>query len=280
MHEGCRHITPHAFSALKRAGQEDEGMFKDEFQAVVNAAKGKAALLKKNPLGYFLASMLAGLFIAFGTFISNGAAAPFYEAGDPMQRIMSSATFAAALSFVICCGAELFTGNNFVLAAAGFRKELKWGEIVKIWIICYIGNLVGSLIGAVVYQLSGVPTGAVAELFASAAESKMTASPVALLLKGILCNTLVCMAVWCSIKLKSDSGKLIMVFWCIFTFMICGFEHSVANMTTMAVGLMNAGDAAVNVGGYIYNLFFVTVGNMIGGVLVVALPYHFIAKEK
>ena len=108
----------------------------------------------------------------------------------------------------------------------------------------------------------------------------MTASPVALLLKGILCNTLVCMAVWCSIKLKSDSGKLIMVFWCIFTFMICGFEHSVANMTTMAVGLMNAGDAAVNVGGYIYNLFFVTVGNMIGGVLVVALPYHFIAKEK
>ena len=76
-------------------------MFKDEFQAVVNAAKGKAALLKKNPLGYFLASMLAGLFIAFGTFISNGAAAPFYEAGDPMQRIMSSASFAAALSFVI-----------------------------------------------------------------------------------------------------------------------------------------------------------------------------------
>jgi len=71
-----------------------------------------------------------------------------------------------------------------------------------------------------------------------------------------------------------------MVFWCIFVFMICGFEHSVANMSILAVGLLNAGDAAVSIGGYFYNLLFVTIGNMIGGVFFVAGPYHVMTKTK
>ncbi|MDO5425888.1 MAG: formate/nitrite transporter family protein [Eubacteriales bacterium] len=255
-------------------------MFNDAYQAVCSGAKGKANLLKKNPLGFFVSSMMAGLFIAFGGFISIGISAPFYEAGDPMQKVMNSASFAVALSFVLMCGAELFTGSNFVLGAAGFRKELSWGEIAKIWVVTYIGNLVGSLLAVAVYQLSGVPTGTVAELFAAAAEKKMTTGPVELICKGILCNALVCMAVWCNTKMKYESGKLIMVFCCIFTFMICGFEHSIANMTTMAVGLLNPGTASVSIGGYIYNLVCVTIGNMIGGIFVVALPYHLISKEK
>ena len=69
-----------------------------------------------------------------------------------------------------------------------------------------------------------------------------------------------------------------MIFWCIFIFIVCGFEHSIANMSIMAVGLFNAGDAAVSIGGYVYNLLFVTIGNMIGGVLFVAWPYRMMAK--
>ena len=229
--------------------------------------------------GYFVSAMIAGLFIAFGSFVSNAVAAPFFEAGDPMQKFMSAATFSVALSLVVMAGAELFTGNNFVLGAAGFAKKLSWGTIVKVWVICYIGNWVGSLIAAFLFQASGAASGTVGELFASASATKMGMAPLNLVLRGIFCNTLVCLAVWCGTKLKSESGKLIMVFLCIITFMLCGFEHSVANMTTLAVGLMNAGDAAVSLGGYFYNLLFVTIGNLIGGVIVVALPYYLIAKK-
>lgn len=252
-------------------------MFQDAFEAVCNAAKGKANLLKKNPAGYFVSALVAGLFIAFGAFISNAIAAPFAEAKDPVQKFMTSFSFAAALSLVVMAGAELFTGNNFVLASAGFAKKMKWGEIIKIWVICYIGNLVGSLISAVIFQYSGAAAGTVGELFAAATERKISMGAMDLFLRGVLCNTLVCLAVWCSIKLKSESGKLIMVFWCILVFMVCGFEHSIANMTIMAVGMMNS---AVSIGGYCYNLFFVTLGNMVGGIVFVALPYYMIAKNK
>ncbi len=255
-------------------------MFQDAFEAVCNAANGKANLFKKNGLGYFVSAMVAGMFIAFGSFISNAVAVPFFEAGDPIQKFMTSWTFAAALSLVIGAGAELFTGNNMVLGAAGFAKKMRWGLIIKIWVVCYIGNFVGSILAAGIFQVTGLTSGTLGQLFAAASEKKMAAGAVELVARGLLCNTLVCLAVWCSIKMKSESGKMIMVFWCILTFMVCGFEHSIANMTTLAVGLMNAGEAAVSIGGYFYNLFFVTIGNILGGLLFVALPYFVVSKEK
>ena len=80
--------------------------------------------------------------------------------------------------------------------------------------------------------------------------------------------------------MKSESGKLIMVFWCIFVFMVTSCEHSVANMSIMGVGLLNPGTASVSVGAYCLNLLLVTIGNIIGGAIFVALPYYIIAKEK
>ena len=200
-------------------------MYQDAFEAVCNAAKAKTDLFKKNPLGYFVSAMVAGMFIAFGAFISNAAAAPFADAQDPMQKFMNSMTFSAALSMVLMAGADLFTGNNFILSSAAFAKKMKWSDVIKIWVVCYIGNLVGSLVAAFIFQASGAASGTVGQLFAAAAEKKMTAPAINLVLKGLLCNTLVCIAVWCSIKLKSESGKLIMIMWCILTFMVCGFEH-------------------------------------------------------
>ena len=82
-------------------------MFQEAYLSVCSGAKAKAGLLKNNPLGFFVSSMMAGLFIAFGGFISIGISAPFFEAGDPMQKVMNSASFAVALSFVLMCGAEL-----------------------------------------------------------------------------------------------------------------------------------------------------------------------------
>lgn len=256
-------------------------MFKDTYQAVCDAAKGKAKLYQSNPLGFWMATVLAGIFIAFGGFVSIAVSAPFYEAGEVgVQKLLNAVTFSVALCFVLMCGGELFTGSNLVLGAAGLRKELRWSEIAKLWAITWIGNFIGSILAVVIFELTGMADGTVAELFASAAEKKMTMGAAALFCRGIFCNMLVCMAVWCSIKMKTESGKLIMVLCCIVTFVICGFEHSVANMTTLTIGMLHAGEHSVSPGGYLYNLVIVTAGNLVGGVLFVACPYHLISRER
>lgn len=255
-------------------------MFKNEFDAVCNAGKNKIGFLEKNLLGYFIASLIAGMFIAFGSLVTFTIGSGLAAVNSPFTKIIQSFAFSAALSLVVAAGAELFTGNNFVLASSSFAKQVAWKKTVKLWIICYIGNWIGSLATAGMFQLGGVPKGAIGEYFATVSAAKMALSPMEMIVRAILCNILVCLAVWCSIKLKSETAKLIMVFWCIFVFMSCGCEHSVANMSVMAVGLFNPGEAVVSIGGYFSNLLFVTLGNMIGGILFVALPYFLISKEK
>ena len=255
-------------------------MFKEEFGAVCKAAQGKVKFLENNPFGYMVSSIIAGIFIAFGGFITFTLGTPFGAIGSPWAKVLQSFSFAAALSLVIMAGAELFTGNNMVLAEGSFNGDVSWGKTIKTWIWCYIGNFIGSILAIGIFQLSGVPKGEVGAYFAKASAAKMALDPIQLLTRALFCNMLVCLAVWCGFKIKSESAKLIMIFWCIFVFMICGFEHSIANMSILGVGLLNAGDAAVSIGGYFYNLFFVTIGNMIGGVFFVAGPYHIMAKTK
>jgi len=255
-------------------------MFRDEFQNVCNGAKGKLALLNNNPLGYFISAMVAGIFIAFGGFVTFSIGGFLTASGETMTKVITSASFAAALSLVVMAGAELFTGNNFVMASASFAKEVKWSDSIKLWVVCYIGNLAGSLLAAVMFHFTGIPTGAVGEFFANTAAAKMAGSSLNLFVKAIFCNMLVCIAVWCGTKMKSESGKLIMIFWCIYVFMVCGFEHSIANMTAMAVGLLDPnGVTGITVGGYVHNLIWVTLGNMVGGIGFVAWPYYMIQKK-
>lgn len=256
-------------------------MFRDEFQNVCNAAKNKAALLKNNPLAYFISAMVAGMFIAFGGFVTFTVGGVLTAAGSTITKVVMGISFASALSLVVMAGAELFTGNNFVMASASFAKEVSWAETVKLWVVCYVGNLAGSLLAAVLFHLTGLPTGTVGEYFATVAATKMSGTAVNLLVKGILCNTMVCLAVWCGSKMKSESGKLIMILWCIYVFMVCGFEHSIANMTVMAVGLMDPnGIEGITIAGYLHNLLWVTIGNVLGGVFLVAWPYYMIQKKK
>ncbi|NCB92459.1 MAG: formate/nitrite transporter family protein [Clostridia bacterium] len=256
-------------------------MFKDEYQAVCNAGAAKSNLLKKNPVGYFVAAMVAGMFISFGSFVAF-TLGQVISCGDAAcwTKLSQAFAFAAALSLVIMAGSELFTGNNFVMCSAAIRKTVSWADTIKLWVVCWIGNLVGSLLSVLVFQLSGIPTaseGVVADYFIKISEGKVGLGPVELISRAILCNILVCLAVWCGIKMKSESGKLIMIFWCIIVFMICGFEHSVANMSIVGVGVANGG---ISIGQYFYSVLMASLGNVIGGAVFVALPYHLISKEK
>ena len=253
-------------------------MFYDDITAAANAAKAKYGLLKSNPLGYFLAAMLAGAFIGFGVLLAFTLGGQL--GGSPFTKLVMGCAFGIALSLVVMAGAELFTGNNLVMAVGAAKKTVPFGGCLKVWGMGYLGNLVGSIVLALLFVGCGLATGSVGEFISSGAATKASLPALDLVCRGILCNMLVCLAVWCSFRCKSESGKLIMVFWCLLAFITTGFEHSIANMTLLTVSLLSpSATAAVSLSGAVYNLVWVTVGNLIGGVLLVALPYLTIARK-
>ena len=177
-------------------------------------------------------------------------------------------------------GSELFTGNNMIMTMGIAKKSVTLKDAIKLSVICFFGNLVGSILLAILFWSAGLSTGQVGEFIANTAAAKMNIAFVPLLVRGILCNILVCLAIWCSFKCKSESAKLIMIFWCLFAFITSGFEHSIANMTLLTIGLLEPYSAGVSISGYVYNLSVVTLGNMIGGIVFVAIPYYLISKKK
>ena len=252
-------------------------MFKPDVLKTVSGAESKVNMLKKDPAGYFVLSMLAGAFVGVGVLLAFTVGGLLDGAAN--TKIIMGLTFGVALSLVIMAGSELFTGNNMVMALGLMDHKIKFKDAAWLWVLCWLGNLAGALVLAVIYHFTGLGTGNVAAFMASSAATKMSLGIVPLITRGMLCNFLVCLAVWCANRATSDAGKLIMVFWCLFAFITTGFEHSIANMTLMAVALMEPAEQAVSIGGYFYNLVFVTIGNMIGGICFVALPYYFASRK-
>lgn len=251
-------------------------MFHKEVDQVAQAAAGKVRFLKTNPGGYFLASVLAGMFIGFGVLFSFTIAS---LRDLSLTKLVMGMSFACALSFVVMAGAELFTGNNFVMAMGVMKKTVSAGEMLKLWLICFLGNWAGGIFLALIFSHTGLANDAFLQAIAAAASAKVSVPFVPLLLRGALCNMLVCLAVWCSMKMKSEAGKLIMIFWALSLFFTVGFEHSVANMTLLTLGAL-APHTAMTAGAYMYNLLTVTLGNILGGVFLVAIPYALIGKRE
>ena len=231
-------------------------MFREDYLTICENGRKKLDFFRSRPFGYFL------------------------SAGSTAVKFLVSLVFAAALSLVIAAGCELFTGNNLVLGAASLNRTVSWRDTALLWFVCYVGNLLGSWVLILLFQATGI-TGneAIASFFVTTAQSKVSQGALALFTRGILCNICVCLAVWCSVRLKNEAARLIMVVWCILIFMICGFEHSIANMTIIGTALLNTTTQDVTLSGYVWNLVFVTLGNMVGGTVFVALPYHLVAQE-
>jgi nitrite transporter len=253
-------------------------MFFEEISAVMNSARVKTDFLKKNPMGYFLASILAGVFVGFGILLIFSIGGMLE--GQPYVKIVMGLSFGIALSLVIIAGAELFTGNNFVMTVGALGKTVSWSETLKLWSVCFIGNWLGAVILALIFQGSGLAKGATGEFIAAASAVKMNMELLPLFFRAILCNMLVCLAIWSSFRCKSESGKLIMVFWCLFAFITSGYEHSVANMTLLTVAILSPLSSDITIVGYFYNIIVVTLGNMVGAIVGLAVPYYIISRKQ
>lgn len=242
-------------------------------EQVSNAAESKVQLLKNSKGKYFLSAFMAGMFIGLGillTFTVGGV-----SSGLPTNKILMGVSFGIALSLVVVFGTELFTGNNMVGVTGMLNKAITFKDMIFMWIAAYIGNVVGSVVLAIIYVFSNSASKPVVD-FIVKVKAKVAALPQELFFKGILCNILVCLAVLAGIKLKEETARLIMVFWCLFAFITAGFEHSVANMTLLMMGIMYKG---ITLNGYFYNLLFVTLGNIVGGGFIGYACYYLGKKE-
>ena len=247
--------------------------------AAAAAARTKVLYLCNKPLGYLVLSALAGVYVGFAVVLVFAVGAPLVAAGSPFAKLVMAAAFGVALSLVTFAGAELFTGNNLVMTLGALRGTVSARALAAVWLVSFAGNLLGALGLAWLVAQSGVLAGAPqAEVLERAVATKMHLSFPALFLRGLLCNWLVCLGVWTALRAQSEAGKLVMIWWCLFAFVGVGFEHSVANMTLLGIGLLQPHGAAVSWSGFVQNLVPVTLGNIVGGALFVGGAYWLAAR--
>jgi formate transporter len=217
--------------------------------------------------------VLAGAFIAFGAMFSTLALT-----GSPLGfgpgRVLAGLAFSLGLVLVVIGGAELFTGNNLVVMAWAASK-ITTGQLLRNWALVYVANLVGALGSALMMWWSGalgLGGGGVAETAIAIAQAKVALGFTEALFRGILCNVLVCLALWLSFAAHDVPGKVLAIIFPISAFVALGFEHSVANMYLIPIAML-AGADGVTLMGFIGNLLPVTLGNIVGGGVLVALVY-------
>ena len=233
-----------------------------------SAGVAKAALPAAQTL---VLAMLAGAFIGFGaaayTMVMTGA-----DSGHGPSRLLGGAVFSLGLILVIVGGAELFTGNALMVMAAVDRK-IGPARLLRNWGIVYAGNLIGAAGLALAFGLSGLLDGPMGATAAKIATAKAALSPLEALVRGALCNALVCLAVWLTFAARTAAGKILAILWPISGFVLLGLEHSVANMYLFPQGW--AAGAEVSASAALANLVWVTLGNILGGAGGVALAYRF-----
>jgi len=216
---------------------------------------------------------MAGAFIAFGAVFFTVTVTDSGLGLGP-KRLLGGIVFSLGLILVVIGGAELFTGNNLI-AMAWADKKVTTVEILKNWILVYGANFIGAVAMALIVHLAGTMNmagAAPAETANAIAIGKTNLSFTEAFFRGVLCNALVCLAVWLSYAAHRVSGKILAIIFPVAGFVALGFEHSVANMYFFAIAILQ-GAEGVTIAAVVANLVPVTIGNIIGGSIFVALIY-------
>ena len=249
----------------------------------VGVAKARLPLLSTVMLG-----ILAGAFIGLGALFYVLVASDA-QLGFAATRVLGGACFSLGLMLVAVAGAELFTGNN-LLAMAWADGKITTGEVVRNWLVVCASNGVGAVgLAMIVFfaDHASLNGGAVGRTYLEVAAAKTQLPFWTAFFRGVLCNVLVCIAVWMTFAGRSVVDKVIAVLFPITAFVAAGFEHSVANMYLIPLAMMlkasgaalPAGGEAIGLVGLVYNLVPVIAGNLVGGSVLVALVYHVVYRR-
>ena len=245
----------------------------DSITAFSKLSVVKTEFLAKNPLGFWVASMMAGAYVGMGILLIFSVG----QNADPSSRnLVMGASFGIALTLVVFAGSELFTGHTMHMTIGRLTGKIRNLDMFRAWGVTWTGNLVGSALlgtlfvvggGGVILQEGGQ------DLIHAVATKKMSAPGAELFARAILCNWLVCLAIWAAARTTNDTAKCIIIFWCLFAFIATGFEHSVANMTLFSVALLSEHPETVSLAGAARNLAWVTLGNTFSGAILMGLGY-------
>ena len=231
--------------------------------------KAEMPLLKMLILGF-----LSGMFIALGAAVTNTAGHSIDNVSA--VRILSGLLFPGGLTLVVLMGGELFTGNNLVMAFGVYDKRVTLGDAGKVWLVSYIGNFVGCLILSLIFVWAGAS--GTKDYFAGFIGNKLAIPAGQMFFRAVLCNFFVCLGVLCGIKLKSEAAKFLMIVMCISGFVVSGFEHCVANMGIFVTAACLV--PGLSVGAMIKSMVIVTLGNMVGGAVLLAWPLRKMSADQ
>ena len=247
-------------------------MYLETVDHFAGVAVKRVEFLKRSPLGFWISSMMAGAYVGLGIILIFSVGS---DADPGYRALVMGASFGIALTLVVFAGSDLFTGHTMFMPLGLLRGRTGWGDLASVWAISWLGNLVGAGLLALLFVAGG--GGAVLHsksgLLMTVAAAKMGAPASMLFFRAVLCNWLVCLALWMSARMTSDSGKCIAIFWCLFAFIGSGYEHSVANMTLLLIAFLGEHGEAVSIAGMVHNLVWVTLGNIVSGALIMGVGY-------
>lgn len=254
-------------------------MYKETIEKISNAAIAKAELLKNSKRSYFISSVFAGSFIGLGVIISSTVGGLLSSGNSPFTKIIMGLAFCIALTSVIFTGTELFTGNNFVMTIGRLSKKIKTSDLISVWLVSWIGNLIGAVILSFIFVSTGlIDKEPVMDFFANIALAKATIPPIALFSRAILCNFIVCLAILLCSRTDNDVAKIFLIAICLFAFVTSGFEHSIANMTVFSIALFAKTIHTISLLQAAYALLIATIGNIIGGALFMGFGIYSMKK--
>jgi len=243
----------------------------------VGVAKARLPLIAQVALG-LLAGGFIGLGAMFYTLVISDATLPF-----AIQRVLGGVAFSLGLILVVVAGAELFTGNN-LLVMAWVSRRISTAMLVRNLVVVYFANFAGAAGLAVLVAWSGackMGGGGVARTAIATAAAKCDLALGEAFFRAVLCNVLVCLAVWIAMAGRNVADKILAIVFPIAAFVACGLEHSVANMYFISLGLVLQGgpEGALTWTGFMHNLLPVTLGNLVGGAGMVGMVYWVIYRR-
>ncbi|WP_166243457.1 formate/nitrite transporter family protein [Paenibacillus turpanensis] len=251
----------------------------EALKKVEQLALKKQKVYQSSWLRYIARSALASMFIGFGVIVAFKTGSFFYAVHSPFTYPMAALTFGAAIILISYGGGDLFTGNTFYYSYTALRRKMRWLTVVKLWVLSYLGNILGAVAFAALIFTTGLfAEESVNAFLLSVVDKKMNLPSMELFFRAILCNWLVCLAFFIPMSMKNDGAKMFAMMLFVFCFFISGYEHSIANMCTFAIALVLNHPGTISMQGVFHNLVPVTLGNLIGGAILMAYMYHYVNK--
>ena len=249
-------------------------MYSEAIHTIGEQAVAKLAAQRRSLISHIARSMLAGMYVGAAIVLIFTIGGWLAKDTPGAVKLVMGICFGGALTIVVFAGSELFTGANLVLTLGVLSGKARPRDLANNWIWTWIGNLLGSMLLAVIVIRSGIMSADPVKAFVlKLVETKMNLPVEQLFWRAVLANWLVCLAIWMAARTKDDTAKILLIWWCMFTFITCGYEHSIANMCGLMLGILLPHGEAISWGGYWYNLCFATLGNIVGGAGFVGMLY-------